>query len=73
MRIYQHKKDCEDGNENKAGKTALATHRFEENHAFDFNGVKMLDLEKSCLRENSVKGFIYFWRTRLILGPTPTI
>ena len=37
-RIYQHKKDCEDRNKDKVGKTALATHRFEKNHVFDFNG-----------------------------------
>ena len=42
--IYQQKKYCEELNKNKVGKIPLATHRFEENPNFDFNGAKRPDL-----------------------------
>ena len=71
MRMYQHKKDCEDGNENKAGKPALATHRFEENHVFDFNRVKILDFEKNRFKRE-LGEMIYIFLTDSINFRTDT-
>ena len=61
--MLQYKKDCEDdGNENKAGKTALATHRFEKNHVFDFNGVMILNFDKNLFKRELSEMIYIFLR-----------
>ena len=51
-RLKQHQYDCKRQNYNKKDKTALSTHRFELNHTFDFDNVKILDKEINYYKRN---------------------
>lgn len=46
-RVRQHKYDCDQKQKGKKHKTALAMHHFEEQHYFDFNNVKIIEMEQN--------------------------
>jgi len=51
-RVGQHKYDCKMHNINKTEKTALASHRFKENHTFNFEETKIVDIEQNWYKRN---------------------